>query len=146
MISSIRSPASPAGPVEAFSTGRAVPAISAPRAIVFAASSPLLIPPLAIILMPLPIPETISRLSVVGIPQSKKLFAIFFSTGFFERLLSIFIHEVPPAPPISIPATPASASKTAASADIPKPTSLTITGNGALLQISPIFSARCEKS
>ncbi len=129
MISSIRFSASPAESIEAFNIGRANPAISTPRAIAFAASSPVLIPPLAIIFISLLAPEIISRLSVVDIPHSMKLFEIFFRTWFFERLLSIFIHEVPPAPPTSIPATPASISNFAASADIPKPTSLTITGN-----------------
>nr|CAA69540.1 orf c05009 [Saccharolobus solfataricus P2] len=85
------------------STGKAIPAISAPSAIALAASNPLLIPPL-----PTRKASGIEYLTsiieaAVGTPQSRKFFALsaFQFPLLISLIISIAIQLVPPCPEVS---------------------------------------------
>ena len=100
--------------------------MSAPSAIAFATSKPLLIPPLAIIFTEMFSAAffTDNMLSAVGIPHWQKSSAAFLKILLVVLFFSTSIHDVPPAPPTSIPETPAFNNFFAVSSDIPNPTSL----------------------
>ncbi|OPY42327.1 MAG: hypothetical protein A4E40_00425 [Methanoregulaceae archaeon PtaU1.Bin059] len=115
-----------------------MPQRSAPSAMARAMSSPLLIPPVAMIGPP--VPATSHRLTAVGIPQSSKRAPRDTSpepagaADCSALTPSTAAQDVPPQPPMSIARTPAPQQERAVSADIPLPVSLTITGTLLSLQ------------
>ena len=129
----------------ALRSGVAIPAISAPRAMALATSSPERIPPLAISGRSGAPFFAISSDCAVGIPHAEKEPAMLlpFSSG--ARCRSTSLQDVPPAPATSIAITPAFDSLSTASSEIPKPTSFTTTGTDSVRHTPSIFSNKPEK-
>src|SRR3989344_3337484 len=106
--------------------------MSAPRAMHFAASSPVRRPPDAITGIDLDADLTSSIEAAVGIPQSQNAIDSLFA---LPLKISTALHEVPPAPPVSIAETPAFMRDFAASLEMPAPVSFAIIGSLADLHI-----------
>ena len=118
--------------------GAARAAASAPRAMQVAASRPLRRPPDAITRPSGKPRRQATTLSAVGMPHSWKVAATRRITGSAIRCRSTWLHEVPPAPAASTPATPASARARATFSAMPQPTSFTSTGTPMLATTSAI--------
>ena len=140
-VREIRSTTAAVDLLAASRNGNAMPAMSAPSASAFAASTPERMPPLPMTWTP----GTAANWRIdsgVGSPQSAKRSPSATSSA---RAASIRAQLVPPTPAVSRIRTPTLASSRPTAAEMPQPISLTTTGTSSASTTRAIFGSRPRK-